>query len=226
MQKKRQDWKKAGGKDYDVEQGNFSSNYFPRVVKAGTRLWPWINALLAPPDKKPPGWKARCTNGTLLKCAHTLIPMTSKISARQELTRLRQELASCWPQSTMGMRSSAASSCLITPHLPQLSSGFPHRHIIISEPFMTLPDLWEMSQVPRKLTRDKTGQQMRYFSLETRLKLLLLSPELYSCSHKYCLLFQKWLLGKGEQSSKPEFSLIVPSSVSQLMVQSCAQDGT
>lgn len=38
MQKKRQDWKKAGGKDYDVEQGNFSSNYFPRVVKAGTRL--------------------------------------------------------------------------------------------------------------------------------------------------------------------------------------------
>lgn len=83
----------------------------PRMVKAGTRLWPWISAWLAPPDTKPPGWKARFTSGTLLKCAHTLIPMTTKNSTGQELTWIRQELASCWPQNITGMRSSAAAFC-------------------------------------------------------------------------------------------------------------------
>lgn len=132
---KRLDWEKAGGKDYDVEQRNFSRNDLVRVVKAGDRLWPWTNPLLA-----PPGWKARCTNSTLLKCANTLFPMTC-ISAGQELTCIRQELASCWPWGSMGMRSGGAPSFLTPHHLSKLPSEPPHRHIIISEPFITLPDL-------------------------------------------------------------------------------------
>lgn len=71
--------------------------------------------LLACPDTKPPGWKARFSNGTLLKCAYTLIPMASKISTGQKLTWVRKELASFWPQSTTGMRRSSVASCFTIP---------------------------------------------------------------------------------------------------------------
>lgn len=195
---KRLDWKKAGGKDYDVEQRNFSRNDLPRVVKAGARVWPWTNALLA-----PPGWKARCTDGILLKCAHTLFPVTC-ISAGQELTCTRQELASCWPWSSTGMRGGAAPSCLTPPHLSKLPSGLPHRHIIISEPFITLLDLVKKClKYLKSWQRVRQDKQMKHFSLETRLKaaaFLWTARVANSCSHKYFQLLQKWLLA--EMSTK------------------------
>lgn len=153
--------------------------------------------LLADPDTKHPGWKARFTNGTLLKCAHTGIPMTSKISTGQELTRIREELASCWPQSATGMRSSAAAPCFISPHPIQLPLEFPHRHIFISEPFLTLPDLVKYISNTQKSIRDKKGKKTSIFNLETRLKPVF-SPSVVSLvssvSHRYSLWLQKWLL--------------------------------
>lgn len=119
-----------------------------------------------------------CLASTCLKCAYTLFPMTC-ISAGQELTCIRQELASCWPWGSMGMRSGGAPSFLTPRHLSKLPSELPHRHIIISEPFITLPDLVKKCLKYLKscqgVIQDK---QMKHFSSETRLKTLLLSPRL------------------------------------------------
>lgn len=48
-----------------------TSEDLPRVVKAGTRLWSCISALLAPPDTKPPGLKSKVHQWCLAQmCPH------------------------------------------------------------------------------------------------------------------------------------------------------------